>query len=285
MRELVVADGPIEAILLPDAGARIHRLRAFGEDLLRTPADPTEHLRDPLFWGAYVMAPWANRIAAAPASFGDRVVQVPANFADGTAIHGQVASRPWTLDAGAATFRVRAGDDGWPWAYEVELGAVAAGGALRIGLSLTNRSDEAMPAGLGLHPWWRRPVEVTVHAAAVYASNTQPADHPQPVDGAFDLRALAQPARGLDATWAGVTGSVELAWPTLGVAASLRLSGAADHVAVATPDDPDATALEVQTHAPHGLERLLSGAPGGLRLLSPGETLEMGLELNVRRTR
>lgn len=57
---ITVANGPILAELLPDVGARLHRLRVFGQDLLRTPAEPAEHLRDPFRWGAYVMAPWCN---------------------------------------------------------------------------------------------------------------------------------------------------------------------------------------------------------------------------------
>ncbi len=66
MRELRVADGPLEAVLLPEAGARLHRLRAFGHDLLRTPSDPVDHLRDPIVWGGYLMAPWCNRLAREP---------------------------------------------------------------------------------------------------------------------------------------------------------------------------------------------------------------------------
>ena len=68
MRELHLGDGPLEAVLLPEAGARLHRLRAFGHDLLRTPSDADDHLREPFFWGGYVMAPWCNRLAAGTTS-------------------------------------------------------------------------------------------------------------------------------------------------------------------------------------------------------------------------
>jgi galactose mutarotase-like enzyme len=40
MHELRLQEGPIEVVVVPEAGARLHRLRAFGEDLLRTPDDP-----------------------------------------------------------------------------------------------------------------------------------------------------------------------------------------------------------------------------------------------------
>ena len=62
MEELRFGAEALEVIVLPQVGARLHRLRAFGHDLLRTPPDPGTHATDPYFWGAYVMAPWCNRI-------------------------------------------------------------------------------------------------------------------------------------------------------------------------------------------------------------------------------
>ena len=283
-REVLVGNHVIEATLLPGAGARLHRLRAFGAELLQTPAHPVEHLRDPFAWGAYVMAPWANRIAAGATPVGDRIVRVPANFSDGTAIHGQVASERWTVARSGRTFRVRRDADGWPWAYEVELTCSVRDTTLAIGLTLTNRSSEPMPGGLGLHPWWTRPLRVAVPGELVYPSNTRPPDRPEPARGNFDLRSLAAPTRGVDATWTAVDGPVELAWPALEIAATLRLSGAGDHVVVAAPVGTDATALEVQTHAPDGLRRMLDRLPGALRELAPGETLELGIELDVQQT-
>ena len=76
MDEVVIADGPLEVVVLPEAGARLHRLRAFGHDVLRTPDDPATHLGDPFFWGAYVMAPWCNRIEARPTAVGSRQVDL-----------------------------------------------------------------------------------------------------------------------------------------------------------------------------------------------------------------
>ena len=95
--ELRIGDGSLEAVLLPEAGARLHRLRAFGHDLLRTPPDPSQHLREPIFWGGYLMAPWCNRLAARATPVGGRTVNLAANFPDGSAIHGQVHAIPWTV--------------------------------------------------------------------------------------------------------------------------------------------------------------------------------------------
>jgi len=66
MEALTYASETVEAVVLPDAGARLHRLRVFGHDLLRTPNDPALHRADPFCWAAYVMAPWCNRLEARP---------------------------------------------------------------------------------------------------------------------------------------------------------------------------------------------------------------------------
>lgn len=281
MEELCIGDGQVEAVILPEVGARLHRLRAFGQDLLRTPADPEVHVRDPFFWGAYVMAPWCNRIAAEPVTVGARTVTLQPNFPDGSAIHGQVYGRPWERADG--TLRLLGGGDGWPWQYEVTLRVSVADAGLHLACALTNRSDEPMPAGIGLHPWWVRPMELTIDAASVYPSNLEPISSPQPVAGPFDLRRSMQPPDGLDATWTDLAPQpVQLAWPDLGVRAALRVSAAGDHVVVATPPAVDGIAVELQTHAPGGLLRMLRGERGGLAMLRPGGRLDLDVTLQFQ---
>ena len=289
VEELRIGDGPIEAVVLPEVGARLHRLRAFGHDVLRTPADPGEHVRDPFFWGAYVMAPWCGRIAPGPVEVGTRRIALESNFPDGSAIHGQVYARRW--DGGpergsVGAFRIEAGGDAWPWTYEVTTRFEVVGTTLRIQMGLTNRTADPMPAGLGIHPWFRRPLEVAIRGEAVYASNvaSRPDPEPVPVSGALDLREVGPMADDLDATWAGLARTpVELRWPDARIRASMRIAAPTSYVVAASPGYLDAIAVEPQTHAPQGIRRMLDGAPGGLAMLAPGATLDIGVELAFER--
>ena len=277
--ELRFAAGAVEAVVLPELGARLHRLRAYGHDLLRTPERTDAHERDPFSWGAYVMAPWCNRIDPVPVDVGARRVALEPNFPDGTAIHGQVYARPWEVQDDG-TLRIAAGGDGWPWRYEVTLRIAAAAASLRLDLSLTNRSEDRMPAGIGLHPWFRRPLRVAINAGAVYESNTSSRPLPDPVRGAYDLRQLGEMAAELDATWGELADPpVVLDWPDLGVRATMAIRARTRYVCAASPAGRDAIAIEPQTHAPHGLRRLLNAEPGALAWLDPGQTLDLGLEL------
>jgi aldose 1-epimerase len=277
-------DDGIEVEALPAIGARLHRVRAFGVDVLRTPADPAVHRDDPFFWGGFPMAPWCNRAPAEPLVVAGRRVDLPANFPDGTAIHGEVYAAPWQAVAGS-TLRVEAGGGAWPWRYGVEARLRVAPASFGLTLELRNLDDGPMPAGLGLHPWFAKPVQVAVPARRVFTDNLAPAAEAQPVEPPFDLRGLGAMADGLDATWTDLTThAVELAWPRHGVRATLRFGEQAAFVTAASPPDQDAVAVEPQTHAPPALRRLTQAEPGAPTLLAPGDTLTVDYALHPSRT-
>jgi galactose mutarotase-like enzyme len=224
--ELVrIAGGPLEIEVLPAIGARVHRLRAFGHDLLRTPDDLRPHRDDPYFYGSYPMAPWCNRVTAGRVEVAGRVIDLPASFPDGTAIHGQVSRRAWRV-AGDGRFLVEGGGDGWPWPYEVEQRIRIDGARLELGLRLTNRSDGAMPGGIGFHPWFRRPIRLAIAASSVHPSNLATDAQPIPVTGRLDRRRLEDMPDGLDATWTDLADPpVTLEWPAAGIRATRRRRG------------------------------------------------------------
>lgn len=281
---LAVAGGPIETELFPAVGGRLHRLRVFGQDLLRTPDDLTRHAADPFSWGGYVMAPWCNRIAAVPTMVGDALVRLRPNAADGSAIHGQVYAVPWAVRADGSLW-VRGGSDGWPWPYETTFRASVADRVLTIEQTLTNLGTDAMPGGLGIHPWFRRPLEVRISAERVLTSNTDPDAPIEPVAGNLDLREFRRMPDDLDAAWPDPGDpAVELAWPDLGIRATVQArSEAGVCIVAASPGWLDAIAIEPQTHLPQGLRRYLRSEPGGLHPIQPGETLSLVIELAFER--
>ncbi len=280
-------DESLEVVVLPDVGARLHHIRVFGHDVLAGPTDIAAHSETPFSGGSYVMAPWANRVSTEPVVIGGRTLALPSNFADGTAIHGEVYATPWERRPDG-TFAVRGGGSGgWPWAYEVRQRIAVHGPTLTLDFALENRSTDPMPAGLGIHPWFVRPVEVAVPAEAVYPLNTAIAAQPVPVAGETDLRAMGPMAFGLDATWTHLTRpEVELRWPALGIAATMRADAPTLCIVaarLASQAGGDATAVEPQTHAPQGIRRLINGEPDAMMLLVPGAILALRVSLAFRR--
>jgi aldose 1-epimerase len=283
VNEIVVTDGEVEAVVLPEVGARLDRLRAFGHDVLRTPGDPGVHARDPFFWGAYVMAPWCNRIAPGSVRVGSQRISLRSNFPDGSAIHGQVYATPWEPRSDGSLHALGGGNE-WPWPYDVGVRMEVHARTLGIDLSLTNLSDEPMPGGLGVHPWFLRPVAVAIRADTVLPSNTELRSLPEPVRGRFDLRAPGEMSPDLDAAWTDLTEPpVELRWEDAGIGATMRTVPPAAYIVAASPGQLDAVAVEPETHAPQGLRRLLAGEPGGLTWVDPGRSLDLRIELAFQR--
>ena len=229
------------------------------------------------------MAPWGGRIRAAPTKVAGRVVNVSANFPDGTAIHGQVHSTPWDMTADGE-LSTTAGGDGWPWRYGVSSSFAVVGRSVRIEQTIANLDDGAMPAGIGIHPWYRRPVRVQINADLVFDSNLESPAAPKSVDHErWDARGSAGMAAGLDATWARLGDpAVLLTWPDAGLRAEMRMSTRSAYVVAASPTELDAIAVEPQTHAPQGLRRLINGEPGALALLDPGGSLSLITELTFQ---
>jgi len=289
MDACIVSDGDREVTLLPELGARLHRIRAFGHELLRTPADPEMHRDDPFFWGGYVMAPWCNRIEPGPTIVDGRTVAPRSNFPDGSAIHGQVYAGRWTR-TGDGRLRIEAGGDGWPWRYEVTLAVRLEAGVIHLELGLVNLADAPMPAGLGLHPWWRRPTRVAIRGRGVYPDNLMTPAEPRPVAGRFDLRRPRPMPPDLDATWTRLDEpAVTLAWDGIGVEATMRAGASLGSrparlvVVAASPSGVDAVAIEPETNAPQGLRRLLRDEPDALARLAPGEALRLRIALEIER--
>jgi len=283
MPELITyTEGDLHLQVAPELGARVHRLRAFGVDLLRTPQDLDAHRRDPFFWGCYVMAPWCNRLDCRPVNIAGRTVALSPNFPDGSAIHGQVYAQPWQ-QVNDRRLEILAGGNTWPWRYKVAMDITAADAAITLDYMLTNVDDVPMPAGIGIHPWFAKPVEVLIPAHSVYPANAATAAKPEPVSPPFDLRSCAVMADDLDATWTGLTEQiVRLRWPQHEITASLAFAADQSCVVGASPAHLDAVAIEPQTHAPAGLRRLLHAQPQPMRLLDPGTSLSISYTFTAR---
>jgi aldose 1-epimerase len=271
--QVAIASTDIELTVLPRIGARMHSLRVRGRELLRSPANPAQHASNPFFWGGFVMAPWCNRLEPGPVRVDDRTVDLPVNFRDGSAIHGQVYAAQWQ-QTGDSSFTTEGGGSGWPWRYRVEAQYAIAESRVSITLGLHNLSEESMPGGVGIHPWFPWPVEARLDCALTYGSNTQPFDLPVPVSGDLDVRGREALAEGVDSTWTQAGDPpVELWWPQDGIHATMRAAFAGLHVTAANATDVHAIAVEPQTHAPQGLTRLLDKQPGALAWIAPGQAL------------
>jgi galactose mutarotase-like enzyme len=133
-----------------------------------------------------------------------------------------------------------------------------------------------MPAGIGIHPWFAKPVAVAINATAVHPDNLATEAEPVPVAGVLDRRRLGPMPEDLDATWTEIgEPPITLAWPGPGIGCAITFDAPTRVVTAASPATVDAVAVEPATHAPAGIRRLVGDEPGGMSLLGGGQTMEL----------
>ncbi|WP_149541254.1 aldose epimerase family protein [Siccirubricoccus phaeus] len=282
---LLLESSTWQAELLPGQGGACAALRWRGLDLLvplPEGADPNAS-----FAGAFLMAPWANRLDGGALPVAGTLWHLPVNrVADNTAIHGLSRDAAWqVVSAGSAHAvleqLVDATPLGVPWRYRARLGWRLGARSLRLTLGLTNAGEAAFPFGLGWHPWFARPRGTRLRFAAttLFArdARTLPvAAEPCPgLDG-------AEPAyEGLDTAFAGWDGVAELHRPE--GCLHLAASGAwARHLQVFAPPGGHFLCLEPVSHVPDAPNRPALAAHGPMALLAPGESLAGELHLEMR---
>jgi aldose 1-epimerase len=262
---IVLRSGRSRATVHPELGGRLGQLDLGDGSLLRGPAPGLGWAE----WGCYPLLPWSNRIPEGRLTVGSVEWQLPVNWPDGSAIHGLVASSPWTV--AAATDRdVQLVTDATAGPYEVrgkqayELGS----DGLELTVTLVNHADHAVPAGLGIHPWFRAG-RVRVPADEKWPGEPVPVAPPVPVEPEEDLRAGAVPPP-MDRSFTALTGR-EVEVPGL----ALRWDGPVTQVVVYS-GEPGWVAVEPVTMAPDGFGLAARGVDGnGVQVLESGDELSV----------
>ena len=225
--------------------------------------------------GCFPLVPYANRIANGKFKWLGFTCQLPLNFGDHPhSIHGIGWQRPWKVEgAGPGNARlslVHDGTGGWPFRFSAEQYFEFGPDSLRIELRVTNRHTEPAPAGLGLHPYFRRPVGATLRFSAetiwLNDRNALPIGQSPIPDGLNHRGGLEVGSARLDNCFGGWDGRAEIG---LGpVALTIEASAAFKHVQVYTPEGEDFFCVEPVTHRPDAIN-----TPNAMTALPPGGTL------------
>ena len=285
-----LAAGGWEAELRPEIGGALAALRLGGVDVLR--AMPLGAL-DPLEAACFPLVPYCNRIAEGAFAWQGNTVRMPHNFAPETnSLHGLGWQQSWDV-AHADTFRCTLVHDHagigpqpwtraietWPWAYGAQQRFRLGPRGLKITLDLTNRSAVPMPAGLGLHPYFRRAADTKVrfHSKGMVRVDARqiPFGDPAEPDTLADFaRGDRLPRTLVDHTFTDWDGTVEIADATGTI--TMRAAGA-PALHVYAPTDGSALCFEPVTHTPDALNQ----APVAMIVLPPGCTASLTMEITA----
>lgn len=286
---IVLTAGDWRATLSPELGGAVFSLDRQGQPVFR----PTpEGVTDILETACFPLVPYANRIADGHFVFQGRSVQLPIldRFAP-HAIHGDGWLRPWTVESRSADTAAMtldwAGDpDGWPWPWRAQQSVVLSSSGLQIALSVTNSGDEAMPAGLGLHPYFHRHADsyLALTAGGVLATNARnlPDRLVHPVDVADWSQGLAlADAPFVDHAYGGWTGLARMTGGGRDIV--MRASSSSKWAQVYAPVGANFFCVEPVTHSPDAANGPTSwgSIDSGLVHLPPGKTLSLSMTISA----
>lgn len=244
---------------------------------------------DPNELACYPMLPYSNRIGGGHFGVGDRRVEVPCNRpAEPLPIHGDGWLANWQV-AGSDRENVRLTldrRDGKPYAYCAAQTYTLEGATLVITLEIENTGRDALPFGLGVHPFLVRDAQTQLSAAAaglwLQGDDWLPLRHvPAPPAWQFGV-AYPLPQTIVNHAFTGWSGQAAVVWPKRRL--SLTISADTDYYVLYTPPGEDFFCFEPVDHPINAMNLPGGAASHGMTMLARGERLTRSFRFTVERT-
>lgn len=279
--------GAAVARLLPHAGGRVSALRlerpsGAGVEVLHP---YPEDFFDPIHWakgGIYPLMPYSNRIADARLLVDGKSVALAAHpDARPHSLHGNAHALAWRLESCDETSAVMVLDAlpsaAWPWHYRGRIDIALTPQELRMRIEIRNMEARNMPAGIGLHPYFRHLSEARLgyDAAAVWPATPEFLAGSPRRPGVDEICSPARPlpSGGLTRYVGGWDGHFQLELPE-GAKLHIKADPVFGHLVVHRPDNLAYLCVEPVSHVADGFNLAARGVQGtGARMLAPDESL------------
>ncbi|MDE2597715.1 MAG: aldose 1-epimerase [Sphingomonadales bacterium] len=278
---LEIAAGNWRAGVRPGAGGALASLSHRDNDVLRPmPADSL----NPLDAACFPLVPYCNRIRRGRFAFGGHNVSLAANHPpERHSLHGLGWQRPWHVSGlvGASIELVcDHGGEGWPWPWRATQAFELDERGLTLTLTLTNTGRETMPAGIGLHPYFRRwrDSRARFEARAVVLSDIEqlPTGEMEDADNFADwARGAPIPSFTVDNCYARWDGEVTI---TDGLGTIFMQAEGARHLHVYAAGNGRDLCFEPVNHLPDAVNRDDWTMP----VLEPGESARVTMRIEER---
>ncbi len=273
--------------LAPETGGSVAAFRVGGRDIMRPAPDGAD---DALDMACFPLVPFSNRIAHGQFSWRGQAISLPPTMGDHPhAIHGQGWRAGWdVLHAGQVMAKLgfAHAPGAWPWAYEARQSFLLDEAGFTHTLVVVNTAEAAMPAGLGVHPYFPRTPECRIEArlAGRWETTAQglPTEHRALAAGErFDSGRRVMDLT-LDHVFTGWTREARIVWPEWGLALAVEASPLLDHLVLYVPPRESFFCIEPVSHMTDAFNRMGPDGPvTGARVLAPGEELAAQVRYTV----
>ena len=255
-------------------------------DLLYSPASSPSDPSGIARFGCWPLVPFANRCEGGRLHCGEMVHQLPMNESlEKRTMHGCGWQRPWQVShhTDSRLLLALCVDDFGPYRFDAAFDLELTPSGARFSLSVRNIGDNALPFGIGLHPWFYCEPDTEfmffAERRAAFAAAFKPAGEMQ-IEAASDFRSSRVISRDTELAVNFVDGSGPA---TILYPGSHKISLAFDPVFRAPllwrPPGADFFCFEPQSHG--------IGAPGSaraavpLQMLSPGASLAGSMTISA----
>ncbi|WP_118182212.1 aldose 1-epimerase [Paraburkholderia phosphatilytica] len=244
---------------------------------------------DPNELACYPLLPYSNRIGGGRFEFRGRSIAVPLNRpAEPLPLHGDGWLARWKVDeAEKESVRLTLDHrDGKPYAFRATQRYTIDDATLTVALDIENTGRDALPFGLGLHPFLVRDADTRLSAAAgglwLSGDDWLPTRHVSaPPAWQFGV-AYPLPDAMVNHAFTGWSGQAAVVWPKRRL--SLTIASSADHYILYTPPQQDFFCFEPVDHPINALNLEGGGAEHGMTVLARGERLSREFRFTVERT-
>ena len=283
----------IELAVSPEVGGSIYSLRykKDGEwlDIMRPTTEEALQDEDAGSFASYNLFPYSNRIENARLKFKGREYQLEVNFDDGHAIHGEAWLKPWKVveaeeDRLLLEFnRKDFADISWPFPFQARIEYAVKDKDFIVKTFIKNESNELMPAGMGIHPYFMRDLKndgenpvLKMETMGVYPGETQiPAGRWVEAPEKWNFTPGRElPFEFVDHCFRVGEGPIEISWEKSNVKLTMERDAVFKHIVLYCPVGERFFALEPVTNCNNGFNMAEEGIEDtGTIELEPGEEI------------
>jgi aldose 1-epimerase len=200
--------------------------------------------------------PFSNRIANGRLVFDGQEFKLEQNWPGVRhPMHGEGWARAWDVarrdGQSAELVHEHDGKKGWPFRYRAQLSFRLDEAGLVVNMAIDNLESRAVPAGLGLHPFFMcdADTELAFRAAALWLGDEEVLPTKRvAVPAEWDYAKSRRVAPGLDNCFEDWDGRAVIAWPGRGLKLELQAGQPFRHAVVYTPANRPYFCVEPVSH-------------------------------------
>ena len=284
---LTLRSGNALLAIIPEVGGCITRYCLKTEEqvleLMRPSTQVGLAAEDPTEMSCFPLIPFSNRIRNGRFSFQGKQIKMLNNFPPEVhTIHGHGWKAPWTVSevkGNRAVLAYQHFPDEWPFPYLVRQVLELNGPSLTVTLQITNNGKSAMPAGMGLHPYFVRTPLAAITAKTekmrVNDSENMPLRLQSVQESEYLSQGLIVNQKALDNIFRGWNREVLISWPEWNANLKIFTDAPLDFLMIYTPADADFFCVEPVSNMTDAFNMMARQDSGhGTKILSPGESFE-----------